>query len=97
MNPDVKAPVERRRLVVSGRVQGVGFRATAMGVARRFPVTGFVRNEPDGTVLIEVQGLSGAIDAFVLALRNRMEANIQGIDSLPMAQTDGEQGFLIDR
>lgn len=89
--------MERRRLVVSGRVQGVGFRATAMGVARRFPVTGFVRNEPDGTVLIEVQGLSGAIDAFVLALRNRMEANIQGIDSLPMAQTDGEQGFLIER
>lgn len=89
--------MERRRLVVSGRVQGVGFRATAMGVARRFPVTGFVRNEPDGTVLIEVQGLSGAIDAFVLALRNRMVANIQGIDSLPMALAEDGQGFVIER
>lgn len=83
--------------MVSGRVQGVGFRATTVGVARSFPVTGFVRNEPDGTVLIEVQGTAEAIDAFMLTLRNRMVANIQGIDSLPMAQTDGEQGFLIER
>lgn len=58
---------------------------------------GFVRNEPDGTVLIEVQGAAESIDAFMLALRNRMVANIQGIDSLPMALAEDGQGFVIQR
>lgn len=41
---------------VTGRVQGVFFRATAAEQARMLNLTGFVCNEPDGTVYIEAEG-----------------------------------------
>jgi acylphosphatase len=58
----------RRRIVFEGRVQGVGFRARARLAAQGQPVTGWVRNEPDGTVTLEAQGTHEAVDAY-LALR----------------------------
>ena len=39
-----------------GRVQGIGFRFTAMQIAERFPVTGFVQNMPDGSVKMIAEG-----------------------------------------
>ncbi|MCL4220440.1 MAG: acylphosphatase [Phycisphaerales bacterium] len=48
--------MKRRAVIYKGRVQGVGFRATARELARRLPVSGWVRNEPDGSVRLEVQG-----------------------------------------
>ena len=45
----------RRRLVYHGRVQGVGFRYTARSIARRHPVSGWVRNLPAGTVELLVE------------------------------------------
>ena len=50
---------------ITGRVQGVKYRATAQREARRRGLTGWVRNEPDGTVLIEVEGDRAAVDAFL--------------------------------
>ncbi|TVR74466.1 MAG: acylphosphatase [Spirochaetaceae bacterium] len=41
---------------VHGRVQGVGFRYYACREAARVGVTGWVRNEPDGTVLVHAEG-----------------------------------------
>lgn len=41
---------------VTGRVQGVFFRASARDVARGLGLNGFVRNEPDGSVYIEAEG-----------------------------------------
>ena len=46
----------RRRYVVSGRVQGVGFRYRARYAAGQLGLTGWVENEDDGTVTLEVQG-----------------------------------------
>ena len=40
----------------TGRVQGVGFRATVLHHARGLSVHGFVRNEPDGAVLLDADG-----------------------------------------
>ena len=42
-------------ILVRGRVQGVGFRWSAMRAARSFNINGFVRNEPDGSVYIEAE------------------------------------------
>jgi acylphosphatase len=50
---------------ITGMVQGVKYRATAQREARRRDLAGWVRNEPDGTVLIDVEGDPAAVDAFL--------------------------------
>ena len=51
----------RRRMTFYGRVQGVGFRYTAKHLARSLGLTGWVENQWDGTVLLEVQGREALI------------------------------------
>ncbi|HTM67801.1 MAG TPA: acylphosphatase [Candidatus Binatia bacterium] len=50
---------------VSGRVQGVFFRASAKAEADRLGITGFAGNEADGAVRIEAEGESEALERFV--------------------------------
>jgi acylphosphatase len=50
---------------VTGRVQGVFFRASAREVATKLQLRGFVRNEPDGSVYIEAEGPEEALKEFV--------------------------------
>ncbi len=57
--------MKRLRISVSGRVQGVFFRANARREARRLGLTGFARNEPDGSVNIEVQGEESSLKKFL--------------------------------
>ncbi|MFO0702834.1 MAG: acylphosphatase [Candidatus Andersenbacteria bacterium] len=49
---------------VTGQVQGVSFRATAHQRAATLGLTGFIRNEPDGSVYAEVEGPRTAAEAF---------------------------------
>ncbi len=49
---------------VHGRVQGVGFRMQAQSRARRLGLTGWVRNEPDGSVRVEAEGPTEAIQKY---------------------------------
>lgn len=63
-----------------GRVQGVGFRATTQSIARGHPVTGWVRNEHDGSVSLVAEGLSGDIDRFLADVRNRLGSDISRED-----------------
>ena len=51
-----------RYITFTGRVQGVGFRFTALRVANRLGLTGWVRNLPDGGVEMVVQGTLGDIE-----------------------------------
>ena len=60
----------RKKVFVYGAVQGVGFRYRAEHAANMLGVTGWVRNEPDGSVLLEVQGTDEQIDK-VLAMVNQ--------------------------
>jgi acylphosphatase len=50
---------------VTGRVQGVGFRFHTVKRAAELSVNGFVRNEPDGSVLLEAEGEEADVDDFV--------------------------------
>ena len=50
---------------ISGRVQGVGFRAWTQGQARKLGLAGWVRNEPDGTVAAVFAGPPAAVAAMV--------------------------------
>ena len=52
-------------VTVTGRVQGVSFRYYTVEQAERLGVTGWVRNEPDGSVALHVEGADEAVDALV--------------------------------
>ncbi len=59
----------RWRLRITGRVQGVGFRYFTMTAARDLGLVGWVRNQPDGSVLSEVQGPSESVKRFGMEVR----------------------------
>ncbi|MFP4363370.1 MAG: acylphosphatase [Spirochaetia bacterium] len=66
---------------VHGRVQGVGFRYSAMQRARRFGVSGWVRNMPDGTVETFAQGPKDAVESYVSWLEHGPgTANVERVD-----------------
>jgi acylphosphatase len=56
--------------LIEGRVQGVGFRAGTARVARGYDVTGWVRNEPDGSVAVHAEGEREEVEAFLQGLRD---------------------------
>lgn len=56
-------------IILSGRVQGVGFRWFVRDCAKRHDITGYVRNMPDGTVLIIATGEFHNLDSFIPEIR----------------------------
>lgn len=70
-----KKPIARM-VHYSGRVQGVGFRATAVEIAKGFPVTGWVKNLADGRVQLLVEGNEEPVKNFLEAIRKRWGKNI---------------------
>lgn len=57
--------MKKVRAIVTGRVQGVWYRAHTRDKAVELGLSGFVRNLPDGTVEIVAQGDAGAVDALM--------------------------------
>jgi acylphosphatase len=85
-----------RRFLVSGRVQGVGFRYFALDAARREGLHGYVTNNDDGTVEVVAEGDTEAIERFERALRrgpSRSRVENVVIDELNPSQLRG--GFDI--
>jgi len=77
----IKQSVKRRlQAVFSGRVQGVGFRFTAERMARRFPVTGFVRNLANGQVELVAEGEEKTLEEFLQAVQEAFQPYIQKVD-----------------
>lgn len=64
--------------LISGRVQGVGFRATVRALARGLGVTGSAENLSDGTVEIYAQGTQEQLKQFFFLIKTRFA--IQSID-----------------
>ena len=61
----------------AGRVQGVGFRYAAAGIACGHPVAGYVKNLPDGRVELYAEGAPDAVDAFLAAVRARWRRSVE--------------------
>jgi acylphosphatase len=68
---------QRATVYFAGHVQGVGFRYTAHSIARRYQVTGYVRNMPDGRVELVAEGEPQEIDAFIGEVRERFFNHIR--------------------
>lgn len=66
----------RKHVIYRGRVQGVGFRYTAQTIAKEVGVAGYVRNLPDRTVELVVEGTPEQVEAVLQRLAFQMAANI---------------------
>ncbi len=82
----------RKRITFHGRVQGVGFRFTAKCMAHSLGLAGWVKNEWDGTVLMEVQGREPMIDKLLVGLNRNQFIQIEWLDT-EVIPLDTEQGF----
>ena len=89
-----KGEMTRLRLRLRGAVQGVGFRPFAYGLAARFALGGFVRNDAEG-VTLEVEGEQA--DEFVAALRSELPP-LARLDDVEIARVAprGERAFVIE-
>ena len=87
--------IKRKRIIFSGRVQGVGFRYRAAYAAESLGLTGWVRNEWDETVSMEVQGEEELIDKLVDRMYKERYIRIEGISVMNMSPVEGEKRFRI--
>ena len=90
----------REAMLADGRVQGVGFRWYARGLAGKLGLTGFVMNLPDGSVAMEVQGLPEQLEAFAYHLAHPPLDWPIRVARLSRRRTDpvpGERDFRIAR
>ncbi|MDY2776793.1 MAG: acylphosphatase [Collinsella sp.] len=81
-----------------GTVQGVGFRWTNRDVAKRAGTTGWVRNESDGSVIMELQGTGEAIAKhldLVHELYHPFNNRIWMDEAAPLPEMEGERGFEV--
>jgi acylphosphatase len=89
-------PMVRARLVISGWVQGVYFRASARQVARARGLSGWVRNRTDGAVEAVVEGEKEAVQAFIAWCRQGPQGAQVSDVQVTMEPYAGEsQGFCI--
>lgn len=66
------APLRRVRYRYTGQVQGVGFRWTSQHIAEELGLTGWVRNEADGSVTLVLQGTQEQLGAFASKLAEQL-------------------------
>ena len=78
----------RRHFILSGRVQGVGFRWRASQIGEMLGLTGWVRNLEDGSVEMEAEGDEADIDRLLQMLQNDRYIDITGM----RARTVPEEG-----
>lgn len=83
-----------RRVVIAGRVQGVGFRDWLVEEARAHGLSGWVRNRPDGAVEALLAGEAGAVQEVLLACRRGPRlARVDSIEET-LAEDPAEPGFF---
>jgi acylphosphatase len=87
--------VTARRVVISGRVQGVFFRDGARREAGRLGVAGWVRNRDDGTVEAHLEGAADAVERLVeWCRRGPARADVERVE-VAAAEPEGARGFEI--
>ena len=83
----------RKHIVFRGWVQGVGFRYRARHAADMFGCTGWVRNEFDDSVTMEIQGTEEQIDQVILAIERGTYVRIESMAVKTIPVDPDEYGF----
>ena len=83
----------RKHITFYGWVQGVGFRYRARHAAEMYGCTGWVRNEWDGSVTMEIQGTEENIDRVILAIEAGRFVKIENMYSQTSPLDEDEYGF----
>jgi acylphosphatase len=84
--------------IVTGRVQGVSFRASTLHEARRLGVVGWVKNRDDGAVELEAQGPDDRIaELLAWCAHGPPAARVSRVDVEERPATGTERAFSIDR
>lgn len=87
--------IKRYKLIFRGFVQGVGFRYTAQHAASMYRLTGYVRNEYDGSVTCEVQGTDDEIDRFIGTVQSGRYIDISDIEKKALPVDENERSFEV--
>lgn len=83
---------------VRGRVQGVGYRHFTRQEARRLNLSGWVRNERDGTVTVVAEGAPEDLEALLAALREGPAgARVEDVEARRQAPAGEAEGFHVKR
>jgi acylphosphatase len=79
-----------------GKVQGVGFRASVLTLAKGYEVTGWVRNHPDGRVEVLATGDEAEVEDFLQGIReSHLAGHIEHENVTPATAEPGLKGFRI--
>lgn len=79
-NQGIKMNEAAKHIVFSGSVQGIGFRFTALSIASRYQLKGYVRNLPDGSVEMLAQGPAQIIDNCVRDIQDSFMGYVRKTD-----------------
>lgn len=92
---DTQIPQVRKRFNFSGLVQGVGFRWQTKTLAAQLGLTGWVRNENDGTVTAELQGGESSVGEFLRAIQATSRFDITDVQIENLSISAGEAAFTV--
>lgn len=87
------ADVHHEIVFFTGRVQGVGFRYTALQIAKEFEVAGYVRNLADGRVQLEAEGAAAEVGNFIASVEERMHGFIRKVERTAGSRAPQFRGF----
>jgi len=85
----------RKRYRFFGRVQGVGFRITALRAADAYGLTGWVRNEYDGSVTVEAQGSAVSLGRFLALIKDDYYIRVDDMEITDLEEVRGEKHFRV--
>lgn len=87
----------RKQLIITGRVQGVYYRATACQKAQQLQLIGWIKNLEDGHVMAQVQGPEDSIEQFTAWCRKGPPlSRVDNIEIMDLPETD-EKNFVVIR
>ena len=84
--------MKRVHLIISGDVQGVGYRAWAVGQAKELSLTGWVKNREDGAVEVVVEGERSDLEEFIK--RSQHGPEVAWVEKVDVQWSNGTGEYL---